>query len=194
MARDDWFRNTDWTPQIEQHFFAKLSRARDKNQPLRIQASMFAQRYPEVALRLLERYFELGDHFDQGQAHVDRARAYLALGDANAAIAAYEAALARENEYPKVTTQALARLAFLDCSASYRCSVSASATAIAGAPVTSHVPSRSLPLACCSLAHLLCATPEIARSRACAPRFGFCRVRALSVSLSCHCWACRNPV
>jgi len=102
MARDDWFRHTEWNAEIEAAFFDKLRRARDKPQCLRIQASTIATRRPDVALRLLDQYFELGDHFDHAQAHVARASAYLALGDTDQAIAAYEAALAREHEYPKL--------------------------------------------------------------------------------------------
>ena len=98
MARDDWFRHTDWNAEIEAAFFEKLRRARDKKQYLRIQASTIAGRKPEVALRLLEEYFGLGDHFDQAQAHADRASACLALGDIEHAIAALEAALAREEQ------------------------------------------------------------------------------------------------
>lgn len=113
MARDDWFRNTEWSAAIETQFFAKLSRARDRQQPLRIQASILSQRCPEVALRLLDKYFEFGDHFDHAQAHVDRARAYLALGDTERAITAYEAALARESEYPNLLTQAWLDLSLL---------------------------------------------------------------------------------
>ena len=113
MARDDWFRHREWNPETEAAFFGKLRRARDKKQYLRIQASTIAPHRPEVALRLLDQYFELGDHFDHAQAHVDRASAYLALGDADGAIAAYEAALAREHDYPKLLTQACLDLPFL---------------------------------------------------------------------------------
>jgi tetratricopeptide (TPR) repeat protein len=94
-------------------FFDKLSRARGKRQYLRIQASTLASGHPEVALRLLNKYFELGDHFDHAQAHVDRASAYLALGDVDRAIGAYEAALAREEQYPNLLTQASLDLPFL---------------------------------------------------------------------------------
>ena len=113
MARDDWFRNTDWDSAIEAALFDKLSRARDKRQYLRIQASTLARGRPQVALRLLDKYFDLGDHFDHAQAHVDRASAYLALGGVDRAIAAYEAGLAREEQYPNLLTQASLDLPFL---------------------------------------------------------------------------------
>jgi tetratricopeptide (TPR) repeat protein len=113
MARDDWFRHTDWNAEIEAAFYGKLRRARDKKQYLRIQASTIAGRRPEVALRLLDEYFSLGDHFDQAQAHADRAAAYLALGESDHAIAALEAALAREEHYPRLLTYAYLDLSFL---------------------------------------------------------------------------------
>jgi tetratricopeptide (TPR) repeat protein len=112
MARDDWFRHTDWNAEIEAAFFEKLRRARDKKQYLRIQASALASRKPEVALRLLDEYFALGDHFDQAQAHADRASAYFALGESEKAIAALEAALAREEQYPRLLTYAYLDLPF----------------------------------------------------------------------------------
>ena len=113
MARDDWFRKVDWNAEIEAAFFEKLRRARDKKQYLRIQANTLAGRKPEVALQLLDEYFALGDHFDQAQAHADRASAYLALGDSEHAIASLEAALAREEQYPRLLTYAYLDLPFL---------------------------------------------------------------------------------
>jgi tetratricopeptide (TPR) repeat protein len=113
MARDDWFRNTEWDDAIEMAFFQKLQRARNKSQYLRIQASMLANAHPKVALRLLDSYFALGEHFDYAQAHVDRAEACLALGDTAGAIAAYEAALVREQQYPRLLTYAWLDLPFL---------------------------------------------------------------------------------
>jgi hypothetical protein len=64
MSRDDWFRNTAWDRQTSSLFFAKLARARDKAQYLRIQACTLARSHPEVALDLLAKYFALGEHFD----------------------------------------------------------------------------------------------------------------------------------
>ena len=117
MARDDWFRNCDWNPAIEAAFFEKLRRACNKAQRLRIQAHTLARTHPEVALRLLDDYFKLGDHFDLAQAHVDRASAHLALGDTERAIEAYETALAVEDRRPNYKTQAYLALPFLIASA-----------------------------------------------------------------------------
>ncbi|MGG6463671.1 hypothetical protein [Solilutibacter silvestris] len=113
MARDSWFRNTQWNEEIEAAFFAKLKRARDKSQYLRIQASTLAPFHPDVALQLLDQYFALGDHFDIAQAHVDRATAYLALGDLEAAILSYEQAVAREEVFPRLRTGASIDLPYL---------------------------------------------------------------------------------
>ena len=113
MTRNDWFRNTSWDRAIEDGFFGKLARVKDKSQYLRIQASALAPRRPEVALRLLDQYFALGDSFDNAQAHVDRATAYLALNQIDSAVLAYEAALAREAVFPNVRTRAYLELPLL---------------------------------------------------------------------------------
>ena len=109
----DWFRNTTWNGVIERAFDDRLRRARSKAQCLRIQAGTLARLHLEVALRLLDRYFQLPQDIDCAQAHVDRAEALLALGRTEEAIAAYEAALAREQEFPKVLTQAYLDLPYL---------------------------------------------------------------------------------
>ena len=54
-------------------FEAKLKRARQKGQYIRIQACTLAEAHPEVALLLLEKYFEQEDRFDEAQAFVGRA-------------------------------------------------------------------------------------------------------------------------
>ena len=113
MNRQDWFRNPSWDPEIEAAFFKKLALAKDKSQYLRIQASILASHFPDVALRLLDQYFASGEHFDVAQAHVDRATAYLCLGQTASAVLAYEAALAREASHPHSQTQACLELPFL---------------------------------------------------------------------------------
>jgi tetratricopeptide (TPR) repeat protein len=103
----DWFRNTTWNDSVERAFNEKLHRAkRNGPQYLRIQASTLTRSHPEIALRLLDRYFELPEHFDRAQAYADRATALLALGRVDDAISAYEAALAREASLPNFRTRA----------------------------------------------------------------------------------------
>jgi hypothetical protein len=109
----DWFRNATWNEAVEQTFNEKLHRARRKEQYLRIQACTLARSHPEVALQLLDRYFALKDDFDHAQAHVDRATALLALDRVNEAIESYNAALAREAEFPNLQTQAYLDLPYL---------------------------------------------------------------------------------
>lgn len=113
MADDDWFRNKEWNSQIETAFFEKLRRARRKEQYLRIQACLLAPIHPVVALRLLDEYFKLKDDFDHAQAYVDRATAYLTLGEVDKAVEAYDAALARETEGSGVLTNASVDYPFL---------------------------------------------------------------------------------
>ncbi len=113
MSREDWYRNKEWNSDIELAFFTKLKRARDKGQYLRIQACTLASIHPKVALRLLDEYFTLPLARDRTQAYVDRANSYLTLGDVDQAILSYEAALAREAEFPKSLTQAYIDLPYL---------------------------------------------------------------------------------
>jgi tetratricopeptide (TPR) repeat protein len=113
MSGDDWFRHSDWSPEIEAAFFAKLARARDKAQYLRIQAGTLAQSHPRVTLDLLRRYFELGEDFDIAQAWCDKAAAQIALGDIAGAIESYEAGLKREETYPNLQTHAFLLLPLL---------------------------------------------------------------------------------
>ncbi len=101
----DWFRNATWNDSIE--------RKRNGFQYLRIQANTLARSHPEVALKLLDRYFELPENFGRAQAFVDRATALLALGRVDEAILAYNSALVREASFPNVRTRAYLDLPYL---------------------------------------------------------------------------------
>jgi hypothetical protein len=86
VDRDNWCRNTSWSDAIEAAFFRRLARAQKKSQYLLAQASLLTSSHPQVALRLLDQYFALGDDLLQAQAHVERARVLAALRNVNAAI------------------------------------------------------------------------------------------------------------
>ncbi|WP_194152337.1 tetratricopeptide repeat protein [Muricoccus nepalensis] len=113
MTRHRWFRNTEWSETIEEAFADRLGRATKKADYLRIQASYLTKNYPQVALRLLDQYFALGEDAAHAQAHVQRAESYLVLGEVRAAVACYEAALAREGLSPNLLTQAYVDLPVL---------------------------------------------------------------------------------
>ena len=106
MSNEDWYRNEDWSEEIETAFFAKLKRARRKEQYLRIQASTISKTYPDIALSLLEQYFSLEDDFDHAQAYCDMASTYLCKGEVENAIDSYAKALDREDVFPNLKTEA----------------------------------------------------------------------------------------
>lgn len=109
----DWYRNKQWSEAIEAEFRAKWKRARSKHQYLRIQASCLCEANPSVSLALLDEYFALGDDFDFAQAYVDQANAFAALERFTDAVEAYEKALRREIEFPKLLTGAYLELPML---------------------------------------------------------------------------------
>jgi tetratricopeptide (TPR) repeat protein len=113
MPRQDWFRNTDWNPEIKATFYKKLARARKKDQYLKIQAYYLSRTFPEVALDLLEEYFATGDKFFLASPFVTQASAHLSLGNIENAFTSYEHALNREKEFPHAGTEASADYPFL---------------------------------------------------------------------------------
>ena len=90
----DWYRNTDWNDEIEADFFRRLDPARSqRDQYLVLQALALADGRPDVALRLVDLYFETRtDPFDDTRARLAAARAHFARGGYLDAIAAYKAA------------------------------------------------------------------------------------------------------
>lgn len=113
MARGDWYRNTEWNDSIAEAFELKLKRAKRKAQYLRIQAATISRSHPRVAIELLDRHFALGKDYDMALALENRATAFLALGDLDSAVMAYEAAIEREIEFPNVRTGASLDLPYL---------------------------------------------------------------------------------
>ncbi len=102
MSREDWYRNTQWNDRIEESFFAKLSRARSQcDQYLVIQALTIAPHQPEVALRLIDHYFDIRkSDFDDVTALLARAEAYRSQNNTREAVRAYKDVLYREAEFP----------------------------------------------------------------------------------------------
>ena len=64
MGARAWFASTTWSDSIAAAFEERLRRARLKSQYLRIQANCLTTSHPEVALKLLKRYFAMGDNRD----------------------------------------------------------------------------------------------------------------------------------
>src|ERR1044072_8733450 len=101
----DWFRNKTWSDAIEARFEAKLARARDKSQYLKIQGYELLPGDPEIAARLLDRCAELDDHW-RAHALLYLGQARLRLGDVNGAIEALDAAIEQEKRVPWARTGA----------------------------------------------------------------------------------------
>lgn len=114
MGRDDWFRNTTWTPEIATAFFQRLARSRGpdrKAQYLRIQALHLAEtkerRLIEVALCLLDRLLtEYPTRSQLQSSHLQRAQCLVELGRDDDAIVAFRASLAAQRDFPNVHTDA----------------------------------------------------------------------------------------
>src|SRR5438876_3316466 len=97
----EWFRRTDWTPDVESDFFARLRRARPSNraQYLRIQAVHLEEAGGADRLRgaigLLDRLLsDYPDSVEIAAAHWTRGRCLEGIGDLDGAVAALRASLA----------------------------------------------------------------------------------------------------
>lgn len=103
---EDWYRNDKWSEKIEKKFFDKLKRARSqRGQYLVIQASSLVDNFPEVALRLVDFYFDTRkDGFDDVRALLAKTNALLKLEKTERAVEAYRAVLKREEEFPNHQT------------------------------------------------------------------------------------------
>jgi tetratricopeptide (TPR) repeat protein len=111
MSKTEWFRRTTWSDADREDFNAHLKRSRgagNKAQFLRIQACHLADagRHAD-AIELLDRLFtEFPQQFELAQSHAQKADCLTALGQIEAAIQEYRAALQAERDYPQVQTNA----------------------------------------------------------------------------------------
>jgi len=99
----DWYRNSEWSPQIAADFEARLARARgQRTQYLSLQGQALIAHHPDIAETLLERAVASSDAFETVRALAFLAQARLAVGKVDGALAAYEEALERQIEHPNV--------------------------------------------------------------------------------------------
>jgi tetratricopeptide (TPR) repeat protein len=106
MVHTEWFRNEEWTPEIEEQFNTKLKRAKDKPQYLNIQAGLLTKSHPRIALALLDRYFEFAENIFRASAYVNQAHSWITLNDFENAVCSYRLAVSREAEFPHYKTNA----------------------------------------------------------------------------------------
>jgi len=108
----DWFRNKTWSEAIEVGFEAKLARARDKSQYLKIQGYELLTVDPAVAARLLDRCASIDDHW-RADALLYLGQARLQLGDLDGAVEALDAAIEQERRVTWARTGARSDLALI---------------------------------------------------------------------------------
>jgi tetratricopeptide (TPR) repeat protein len=110
----DWFRQTSWSTEIEEHFFKKLAHARKESraQYLKIQAIELIETRRSTALDAAEMLVQklLNDYPDN---KIDRSQSFQSLGDIYKlrgdfvlSLDYYKRALDHEQIYPNVKTQA----------------------------------------------------------------------------------------
>ena len=106
VAADNWFRQTEWSAQIEGDFFAKLAKARrQRDQYLVIQAITLADTHSEAALRLIDHYFKTKTTIhDDVRALYAKARANVSLDRESDAIQTMKEILELERVRPSHKT------------------------------------------------------------------------------------------
>jgi Tfp pilus assembly protein PilF len=108
MTDTDWFRNTEWTTEIEQQFEARLARSRgQRGEYLRIQALALAEtlrsEYAAPAIALAQRNLEISPAgINAAQMHAAIAKAFVTLGRTESAVEAYRRAVKHEQARPNV--------------------------------------------------------------------------------------------
>lgn len=111
---EEWYRNRHWDAEIEAAFETRIARSRSqKAQCLMIQGQALIEHHPGVAVQILARSIALDDEFHLNRANCYLAMAHVALGDIDAALAAYEAALEAQVRLPNFQTGAALDHAFI---------------------------------------------------------------------------------
>jgi tetratricopeptide (TPR) repeat protein len=110
---DDWYRSKTWTPDVAVRFEEKLRRAKMKDQYLRIQAASLIENHPEVAISLVQRFFQLDNPFTPAMALEVKAQALAKLGRLEEAVQTFEEVLKAEEDLPNAKTNAFADMAEL---------------------------------------------------------------------------------
>lgn len=97
-----WYQHETWDDEIEQAFFSRLKKARSqRDQYLAIQVFSLAQSRPEVSIRLAQHYFETRTgKFNDARVLAAQGNAHKMLGNAEDALASYQAALSVQSESP----------------------------------------------------------------------------------------------
>src|SRR5262249_12695215 len=111
MSKTEWFRRTTWSDADRDDFDARLKRSRsaaNKAQYLRIQAGHLADAgHHAGAIELLDRLFsEFPERLELTQARAQKAKSLAELGEIEAAIEEYRAALQAQRDFPNVRTNA----------------------------------------------------------------------------------------
>ena len=114
MTSKDWFRKKTWGEADREDFFARLNKAKQKSQYLRIQSAELKQvGLYEPALELIDRLIlDHPDSIDIPIGYLIRAGCISSIKGDDEAIEAYELAVKTDREYSNIETKALLDFAF----------------------------------------------------------------------------------